>query len=106
MTKTFRNAAILALAVSLAGAMSFAQSDAVYKAKCLMCHGATGTPNPALVKAIGVKAASDPDVKKLTVPEIVKVIKSGSPSGKMKAVAGLSDADATAAATYFKTLAK
>ena len=106
MTKCIRNAAILALAVSMAGVMSFAQSDAVYKTKCLMCHGATGTPNPALVKAIGVKAASDPDVKKLTVPEIVKVIKSGSANGKMKAVAGVSDADATAAATYFKTLAK
>ncbi len=108
MNWSIRNLAIVALAASLAGAWSFAQSsgDAVYKAKCLMCHGATGVPNPALVKALGVKDASDPAVKKLTVDEIVKVIKSGSPTGKMKAIAGVSDADAKAAATYFKTLAK
>ncbi len=104
MTKSIRNSAVLALAISLAGAMSFAQSsgEATYKAKCQMCHGANGTPNPAMAKSMGIKATSDPDMKKLTVADIQGVIKNG--KGKMKPVAGLDDAQAKAVAEYFKTL--
>jgi len=104
MTKSIRNSAILALVMSLAGAMSFAQSggEATYKAKCTTCHGAAGIPSPAMAKAMGIKPASDPDVKKMTVAEIQDVVKNG--KGKMKPVAGLSDAQAKEVAEYFKTL--
>jgi len=104
MTKSIRNSAVLALAMSLAGAMSFAQSggEATYKAKCVTCHGAAGTPSPAMAKAMGIKPVSDPDVKKLTAAEIEGIVKNG--QGKMKPVAGLSDAQAKGVAEYFKTL--
>jgi mono/diheme cytochrome c family protein len=105
MTKSIRNSAVLALAMSLAGAMSFAQSgggEATYKAKCVTCHGPAGTPSPAMAKAMGIKPVSDPDVKKLTVAEIEGIVKNG--QGKMKPVAGLSDAQAKGVAEYFKTL--
>jgi mono/diheme cytochrome c family protein len=104
MTKSIRNSAILALAMSLAGAMSFAQSsgEATYKAKCATYHGATGTPSPGMAKAMGIKAASDPDVKKLSATEIEGIIKNG--QGKMKPVAGLSDDQVKGVAAYFKTL--
>jgi mono/diheme cytochrome c family protein len=82
----------------------FAQSggEATYKAKCQMCHGATGTPSPAMAKAMGIKPVSDPDIKKLSVAEISTVIKSG--KGKMKPIAGLSDEQIKDVATFFKGL--
>ena len=104
MTKSIRNSAVLALAISLAGAMSFAQSsgDAIYKAKCQMCHGVAGTPNPGMAKMMGIKPVSDPEMKKLTVAEIEATMKNG--KNKMKPIAGLSDAQTKAVAEYFKTL--
>jgi mono/diheme cytochrome c family protein len=104
MTRSIRNSAVLALAISLAGAMSFAQSsgEATYKAKCATCHGAAGTPSAGMAKAMGIKAASDPDVKKLTGAEVQDIVKNG--KGKMKPVAGLTDAQVKDVAEYFKSL--
>jgi mono/diheme cytochrome c family protein len=103
MTKSVRSHVVLALALSLAGVMAFAQDGAaVYKAKCASCHGAAGTPNPGIAKLMGVKPVSDPSIKGLSEAQVITVIKSG--KGKMKPVAGLSDAEAKAAAAFFKTL--
>ncbi len=104
MTKTIRSLIVFAAAAAMAGAMSFAQSsgEATYKAKCQMCHGATGTPSPGMAKMMGIPSASDPSVKKLTVAEIENVVTNG--KGKMKPIAGLSDAQVKAVAEYFKTL--
>ena len=104
MMKIFRTQVVLAVVVVVAGAVCFAQSggEAVYKAKCAMCHGATGTPNPAMAKSMGIKPAGDADMKKLTVDQIVAVVKGG--KGKMKAIAGISDADAKASAAFYHGL--
>ncbi|HVU48946.1 MAG TPA: c-type cytochrome [Terracidiphilus sp.] len=103
MTKTMRSAVVLAATALMACTLSFAQSgEALYKTKCQSCHGATGTPNPGIAKLLGVKPVSDPDVKKLTVEQVEAVIKSG--KGKMKPVAGLTDAQVKDIATFFKTL--
>lgn len=104
MTKMFRSQMVLALAVSLAGTVSFAQSagEAVYKSKCASCHGATGTPNPGMAKAMGIKAANSPEMKALTVAQASAAVKNG--KGKMKPVAGLSDAQVKDSAVYFHSL--
>jgi len=103
MTKLLRSQIVLAAAVSLAGAMCFAQDGAAtYKAKCAMCHGPEGTPSAGMAKAMGIKPVSDPAMKALTVAQIEATVKSG--KGKMKPVAGLSDAQVGAVAAYFKTL--
>jgi mono/diheme cytochrome c family protein len=94
---------ILAATVLLASAMSFADDGAAtYKAKCAMCHGATGTPSAGMAKAMGIKPTSDPAIKALTVDQIASTVKDG--KGKMKPVAGLSDSDIKAVAAYFKSL--
>lgn len=102
MKKSVRTVSVVALALSMAGAMSFAQSsgEATYKAKCQTCHGATGTPSPGMAKMMGVKPASE--YKNLTVAQIEAVIKSG--KNKMKPITGLSDAQVKAVAEHFKTL--
>src|SRR5258708_5503748 len=104
MTKSIRSLVVLAAAASLAGTLSFAQSagEATYKAKCQMCHGATGTPSPGMGKAMGIKAASNPDMQKLTVDQMVASVKDG--KGRMKAIAGLTDAEIKDAVTYFRSL--
>ena len=103
MKKLIRSQIVLAAAVSLAGAMCFAQDGAAtYKAKCAMCHGPTGTPSPAMAKSMGIKPASDPSMKALTIAQVEAAVKSG--KGKMKPVVGLSDAQVSAVAAYFKSL--
>ena len=101
--KIFRSQATLAALVVFAGVLSFADDGAaIYKAKCAMCHGATGTPNPAMAKAMGIKPVSDPAMKALSVEQISTAVKAG--KGKMKPAAGISDADVKSVATYFKNL--
>ena len=103
MTKMLRSQIVLAAAVSLAGAMCFAQDGAAtYKAKCAMCHGPTGTPSAGMAKAMGIKPVSDPSIQALTVAQVSATVKNG--KGKMKPIAGLTDAQVTAVAAYFKSL--
>ena len=103
MTKSIRSHIALAAVVLMASAMSFAQDGAaIYKAKCAMCHGPTGTPSAGMAKAMGIKPVSDPAIATLTVAQIESAVKNG--KGKMKPVAGLSDGDVKAVAAYFKSL--
>ena len=104
MTKMIRSQVVLAAIVALASAVCFAQSagQATYSSKCANCHGAAGTPAPAMAKMMGIKAVSDPDIKKLTVDQVITAVKAG--KGKMHAVAGLTDPQIKDVAAYFKTL--
>lgn len=104
MKKMLRSQLVLAATVALAGVMCFAQDGAaIYKAKCAMCHGPTGTPSAGMAKAMGIKPTSDPSMKALTVAQIEAAVKNG--KGKMKPVASLTDAQqVSAVAAYFKTL--
>lgn len=104
MTKTTRSMAVLAATVLMACTMGFAQSpgEATYKAKCQSCHGATGTPNPGLAKLLGVKPVSDPDIRKLTPDQMATAVKNG--KGKMKPIAGLTDAEIKDVVVYYRSL--
>jgi len=103
MTKSFRSPVMLVAAVLLAGVFCLAQDGAAtYKAKCAACHGPTGTPSAGMAKAMGIKPVSDPSMQALKVADIEAVVKNG--KGKMKPVAGLSDAQVKDVAAYFKTL--
>jgi len=104
MKKITRSVLVLAAAVSVAGAMSFAQGtgEATYKTKCQSCHGPAGVPSAGMAKMMGIKAASDPDIQKLSVADIIGVVKNG--KGKMKPVAGLSDDQVKDVSTYYKGL--
>jgi mono/diheme cytochrome c family protein len=106
MRKTIRFHVALAAVVLLAGAVGFAQSgEATYKAKCQSCHGAAGIPNPALAKAMGVKAATDADVKSKTEAQMIAATTNG--MGKMQPFKGkISDAQIKDAVDYFRTFTK
>ena len=104
MKQTIRSLVALAVVMLVASAVCFAQSggEATYKAKCQSCHGSAGTPNPGIAKMMGVKPVSDPDIKKLTVDQMIASVKNG--KGKMKPVAGLTDAQIKDAVTYYRGL--
>jgi len=104
MTKMIRSLLVLAVVACLAGAVGFAQTsgEATYKAKCAICHGATGVPSAGMAKAMGVKPASDPAIKKLTAAEMFTSVKNG--KGKMKPIAGLSEAQIKDAVSYYRGL--
>jgi len=102
MSMNFRSQVVLAVVVSLASAVGFAQDGgATYKAKCQMCHGATGTPSAGMAK-MGVKPVSDPDIKKLSADQMAAAVKNG--KGKMKPVAGLTDAQIKDSVAYYRSL--
>jgi len=101
--QSIRSQVVLAVAVCLASAVGFAQSgDATYKSKCAMCHGATGTPSAGMAKMMGIKPVSDPTIQALTIDQMSAAVKNG--KGKMKPVAGLTDAQIKEVAAYYKGL--
>lgn len=104
MKKMIRSQAVLAAVILAAGTLSFAQSsEALYKANCASCHGATGTPSASMAKMMGIKAASDPDIKKLTADQEFDAVKNG--KGKMKPFSGkLSDDQIKQTVEYFRSL--
>jgi hypothetical protein len=57
-----------------------------------------------MVKAMAVKPVSDPEVKKLTVDEMIAITKTG--KGKMKPVTGLTDAQLKDVVGYYRSLGK
>lgn len=98
----------LALAALLAfgASVAFAQSGAeIYKSKCQMCHGATGMADSGAGKAMKVKPATDPDVKKMTEAQMTAAVENG--MGKMQAYKGkLTDAQIKEAVDHFRTFVK
>lgn len=105
MRKTMQVKLALALAFCLTGAVGFAQGDgaAIYKAKCLNCHGATGMADTNVGKALKVRPVSDPGVKKLTLAAQIASTKNG--EGKMPSFKDkLTDAQIKESVEYFRTL--
>src|SRR5450755_2512017 len=105
MSKSLRSQVVLALVVAVASAVCFADSgEATYKAKCQSCHGSAGVPNPGMAKMMGIKAVTDPDIKKLTLDQMSAAVNAG--KGKMKPITGLTPAEVKAVVEYYKGLAK
>ncbi|HEU5457346.1 MAG TPA: cytochrome c [Terracidiphilus sp.] len=104
MRITIRSLFLVAAMACLAGSLGFAQStgEAVYKSKCQMCHGPKGVPSAGMAKMMGVKPANDPSMKKLTIAQMEDAVTKG--KGKMKPVAGLSNAQVKDAVKYFRSL--
>lgn len=105
MKRTTRVMGLVLLAAS-AVAPVLAQAGAdTYKAKCAMCHGAAGMAYSGAGKAMKVKPATDPDVKKMSEAEMIAAVTNG--MGKMQAFKGkLTEDQIKDSVTYFRTFAK
>jgi cytochrome c6 len=107
MNMKIRSLALAACFISMGAAFSYAQAagEDTYKAKCLMCHGATGMAESPAGKAMKVKPVNDPDVKKLNEAQMIDAVRDG--MGKMQAFKGkLTDAQIKDSVTYFRSLSK
>ncbi len=103
MKNMIRSQFVLAAVLAVASSICFAQDGAaVYKSKCQMCHGASGTPSPAMAKMMGIKPTSDPAMQALSAAQVASTVTNG--KGKMKAISGLSDDEVKAVSAFFKTL--
>jgi cytochrome c6 len=99
-----RFAAMALLGLSLP---MFAQQlgQAIYNAKCAMCHGADGAGNTAVGKAMKVRSLKSPEDLKATDAELFKDTKNG--VGKMHGYAGkLTDAQIQEVVAYIRSLQK
>jgi len=107
MKNSIRCCIVLAAMVCFTGAAGFAQTsgEAIYKGKCLNCHGPAGLANSGVGKLMKVKPVTDPDVRKMTEIEMVQLTRDG--QGKMHAYKGeLTDAQTKATVDYFRTFLK
>jgi mono/diheme cytochrome c family protein len=106
MMKKIQLQAVVTAVLLMASAVGFAQSgEATYKAKCQMCHGATGMADAGAGKALKVKPVTDPDVKKMNEAQMIAATKDG--MGKMQPFKDkLTDAQIKDAVGYFRTFLK
>ena len=76
MSHVIRNVGAALVAVMLTGSVSFGQSstEALYKAKCQMCHGEKGMADSAAGKSMKVKPVAGPDVKKMNEAQMVEAV--------------------------------
>jgi mono/diheme cytochrome c family protein len=82
-----------------------AQSAAVYKAKCAMCHGADGKGDTPVGKSLKLRDLSSAEVQKQTDAELVAITAEG--KGKMPAYKGkLTDAQIKDVVAFIRTLKK
>jgi mono/diheme cytochrome c family protein len=97
--------AILLLAASIA-VPAFAQSAAdTYKAKCQMCHGATGLGDTPAAKSLKVPSFKDPAILKASDADLIAAVTNG--KGKMPPNKGkLTDPQIKALISYVRTLQK
>lgn len=107
MNKILRASVELAMIASLACAVCFAQSsgEAVYKAKCMSCHGPAGIANSGIGKIMKVKPVTDPSVREMSKVKMIEVTRTG--MGRMQGFKGeLTDAQINASVAYFRTFIK
>lgn len=81
--------------------------EAVYRDKCMICHGADGQGKTGFAKAMKLQPAQlgSDQVQKKTDAELKKIILEGS-NNTMKPIKGLSDADIANVIAYVRTTFK
>jgi mono/diheme cytochrome c family protein len=97
----------MVMVASLACAVGFAQSsgEAIYKARCLNCHGPAGLANSGIGKLMKVKPVTDPSVRNMSEEAMIEAIRKG--IGKMQGYKGdLTDTQIKSLAVYFRTFIK
>ncbi len=97
---------VVLMFVGLVSMLAFADAGAdTYKAKCASCHGAAGTPNPAMAKSMGLKDLGSAEVQKQSDAELKATVDKG--KNKMPAFNGkLTDAQIDEVVKFIRTLKK
>ena len=103
IARSFLAAGSVMLATLGLSVMAQTPGEALYAAKCQMCHGTKGAAETPVAKNLKIKPASDPEMKKLSVAQMIESIKNGKnrmPSFKDK----LSDEQIKEVTAYYRGL--
>lgn len=105
MRAIFVAAVAAAVTVFSMSAKSEDKSAAVYKQKCVTCHGADGKGETPAGKAMKVRSFASPETAKMSDQELADAIEKG--KGKMPKYGASMNADEIKAmVAYIRTLAK
>ena len=107
MNSVFRSGVLLAAVAMFAYVLCFAQSSgaAVYKDKCLVCHGPTGLANSGIGAIMKVKPITDPSVRNMSRAQMIEATQKG--MGKMQGYKDeLTDAEIKSSVDYFRSFIK
>ena len=94
------------LAASAGYAADAKAGQAIYDKSCKGCHGADGTPNASMAKALKVdmKDLKAPDVQSKSDADLKKVVTDG--QGKMHPIASVTGAGVDNVIAYVRSLKK
>jgi cytochrome c5 len=100
---------VLALTLSLGSAYAAGDATAgkaVYEKACKACHGATGTANPGMAKAMNVtiQDLGSSEVQAMSDADLKKVVTDG--KGKMKPISSVTGKSVDDVVAYVRTLKK
>jgi mono/diheme cytochrome c family protein len=106
MKNTIRLLAISVVAVGLAAGADATAGKAAYDKACKSCHGATGTPNPAIAKSLkaDMRDLGSKEVQALSDAELKAIVTDG--KGKMKPVKSITGPAVDDVVAYMRTLKK
>jgi cytochrome c6 len=106
MLKNLSRYGTASLLLFAGSSLILAQTGAdTYKAKCQMCHGATGLGDTPAGKAMKARPFNSPDVLKESDADLIAIIKNG--KNKMSAFAGkLTDIQINDVLAFIPTLPK
>jgi mono/diheme cytochrome c family protein len=95
-----------ALTASAGFAADAKAGQALYDKSCKSCHGADGTPNPAIAKMMKVEMRDlkSSEIQSMSPEDLKKAIAEG--KGKMKPVAAVSGGAADDVVAYVRSLKK
>ena len=108
MNRNFQFHLVLALTLFSTCAVSFAQksAQAIYKDRCLDCHGASGLADTKMARALKVKPITDPEIMKISQSVMIEDTKAGIPH-KMPAYKGtLTDTEIKDVVSIFRSYMK
>jgi mono/diheme cytochrome c family protein len=81
-----------------------ADSAALFKSKCAMCHGPDGTASTPMAKKLNIKSYKSPDVQKQSDADLKNTIVNG--KGKMPSYKTLTSEQVDSLVKYIRELGK
>ena len=97
---------VAAATAALASAADVSNGKAVYDRACKSCHGADGTPNPAIAKMfkVDMRSLSSSEVQAMSDADMKKIISEG--KGKMHPISSVTGASLDDVVAYVRSLKK